>query len=104
MIVTVTNTVIHFSGAPLQLARELDSRTAPIVKGHRYNNAFRQGLWDGREHMIKRQRDGTFTVPVGLLPDLLALIGEWDIQPDIEDDREPATSVIEVATISARRS
>jgi superfamily II DNA or RNA helicase len=93
MRIKATNLSITFQ-CDVDLAQKLDAATSPIVKGCRYNRAFRQGLWDGREHLVKRLRGGGFTAPVGLLPDLLALARDEGLTPEVEDARRQAGTSI----------
>lgn len=60
---------------------------APIVrfrrKGYIFSDAFKEGRWDGFNHLMTK--DGRF--PAGLLPHVLSRLALMDVRPEINDTR-----------------
>ena len=77
----------------------LDQRTSFRVKGFMFSNAWKLGFWDGREHLLKRwepkKRDGWWSLPAGLLGELLAVAKVHGIEFTVHDQRRQPGSTIE---------
>lgn len=63
-----------------------------------FSNAWKMGFWDGREHLLKRwepkKRDGWWSLPAGLLGELLAVAKVHGIEFNVHDQRRrPAGEV-----------
>lgn len=83
--------------APRDLAETLDRRTAFYVKGFMFVEAFKRGHWDGREHLVKRwqpkKAPGWYTVPIGLLGEVLAVARAKGVEFVVHDERRRPSPV-----------
>lgn len=87
----VTNTLCSFSGsAPTDFIRRVDRLTAFKIEGAQFVKAFKSGFWDGREHLVKKnKRTRLYEFPLGLLDELLKADLGQEVEV-VDDRRRPA--------------
>jgi len=66
---------------------EVDHATSYYRKGYFHMPAYRQGRWDGRDHLLKRRR-----FPSGLLTVVLSVLEEEGVRYVLEDRRDSISS------------
>jgi len=62
---------------PKSLVSTMDDILSFYVQNHERTDSFLTGRWDGKFHMLKRARNGTFYFPIGLIPDVCNMIESW---------------------------
>jgi superfamily II DNA or RNA helicase len=67
---------------------EVDDATSFHRKGYFHMPAYKQGRWDGREHLLRRRR-----FPSGLLPAVLSVLEEEGIEYVVEDLRDSVEAI-----------
>lgn len=84
--ITVFGAMSQLKGdVPLNALRAV---TSYPVEGHKFNQAFRKGLWDGRKHLMKRS--GVF--PTGLLSTVTEMLDSQELKYTLHDTRELPSS------------
>ena len=70
--ILIDNKYAVIQGASRKLLGELDQITSYPVKGYYFTTAFKNKIWDGREHLLKFKAgaSGGYRVPVGMLEDV----------------------------------
>lgn len=70
MRIEVTNSLSRI-WAPPSVLKELDTLASYPIDGAQYSKAFRMGMWDGREHLLRKSKRGDFhLIPTGILAEL----------------------------------
>lgn len=91
------NRHITIKGASKRVIRALDEATSYHVSGYYFSPSFKNGYWDGKEHLLKfRRKEGTYRAPIGLLEDITAVIDEEGALYDIVETGRPEPANIEV--------
>lgn len=68
--IEVHNGLSHIRG-DRKWIRELDELTSYPIKGAEFAPSYRTGMWDGREHLLRKSRRGDFyLLPTGVLGEL----------------------------------
>lgn len=81
MKIDVTNKGLRFHPADASEEAALSDfkeDTAYWVEGARHSRAYRTGMWDGKERLVKRDR-GRWSAPVGLLFEAFESFGECEV-------------------------
>lgn len=92
MELIVYNDLTHFASADPDDIRMLDERLSYFVKGYFFSHAYKGGYWDGKQHLLKFNRKHGYTIPTGMIKDVIDLLYAHNVSFEIEDKRvEPAT-------------
>lgn len=79
MRIEITNTLSKVWGSFAELA-ELDELTSYPIDGAQFSEAFRNHVWDGREHLLRpSKKHGCHLVPTGVLADLDEFIDKAEV-------------------------
>lgn len=75
----------------------VDNRTSFLVPGYFFADAFKNGFWDGREHLVKKSKDhqGWMECPVGLVDEILKVARVEGVELAVTDLRRPPSHRIE---------
>lgn len=91
------------SGVPRWALLEIDTQLSYPVKGAWFSKAYRNGRWDGRVHMIKVVKRVGYTLPTGLLPDLLRIVRNLGVDYTIENRRKRGPRLRKLQWITERK-
>jgi superfamily II DNA or RNA helicase len=80
------NQRLSIQGASLKTLRLLDKKTSYLVQGHRHTQAFKKGSWDGREHLLVWSKRRGYTVPCGLVSDVLRVLRSKKVAFELVDN------------------
>lgn len=69
-----TDTHLVIRGASRDLLRKIDQATSYKVAGHKFAPAFKNGYWDGKEHLLKHSSKHGYRVPIGLAEDVVKIL------------------------------
>jgi superfamily II DNA or RNA helicase len=93
----VNNCKLAFE-APQRFVDAFDSRTSYPVPGYFFSDAYKNGFWDGREHLMTKVRGkpGWYQAPVGMLDEVYKVARVEGVEfTDVHDLRRAPTSRIE---------
>jgi superfamily II DNA or RNA helicase len=88
ILLTIDNNYTTISEADTDLIQTLDKCLSYQVKGFFYSPRFKDGLWDGKEHLLKFSRKQGYHFPTGLWSDVLLILQSRGIKFDINDKRQ----------------
>jgi len=72
MKVEVTNTLSRVWGTEDEM-KQVDDLTSYPVAGAEFSDAYRNGYWDGREHLLRKSRKGDYHIaPTGVMSEVCA--------------------------------
>lgn len=86
--ITFDNNVITISGCPRRVLSELADVCSYKVAGYFWAPAYKNGYWDGREHLLRlEKKTQQYKVPIGLLEDVLAILKDNGEPCEVVDER-----------------
>jgi len=75
------------------LIESLQSVTSYYVQGYERTDRFQNGLWDGKEHLMRRAKNGSYYFPPGLVDIVTGVLDIWGvgwvIEPKGEENEAP---------------
>lgn len=68
-----------------ELYESIDSVTSYYVNNYEKTDAFQTGKWDGKEHLLRRSKNGSYYFPFGLIDKVCQILRIWNIKYVIVD-------------------
>jgi len=66
-----------------EVVRTLSDELSYYVEGYEYSEKYKKGLWDGRECLLKRSRNGSYYIPCGLVERTIKVLETLGIDYEI---------------------
>lgn len=88
--IEVHNDLSRIIDAPPRVLREIDRLTSYPIEGAQWTPAFKARLWDGKEHLLRKSRQGYHLLPTGLLGEVAAEL-DLDAAEWADERRKPGS-------------
>ena len=66
-----------------EVVRTLSDELSYYIEGYEYSEKYKKGLWDGRECLLKRSRNGSYYIPCGLVERTIKVLETLGIDYEI---------------------
>lgn len=87
---------------PGEVREELDEELSYLVKGHRGDDRFKKGEWDGKEHLLKKTPSGGLYFPAGLLTHVTEILTKHGVAYRVHDAERMLPPVLDLQWLKYR--
>jgi hypothetical protein len=71
-----------------ELVESIDNVTSYYVQNYEKTDKFQKGLWDGKERLLRRSKNGSYYFPFGLIDLVKEVLNIWGIPFEIDESAE----------------
>jgi superfamily II DNA or RNA helicase len=64
----------------------IDNVTSYYVQGYERSDKFQAGTWDGKEHLMRRSKNGSYYVPFGLIDEVKSILNIWGVNFELKTE------------------
>jgi superfamily II DNA or RNA helicase len=69
-----------------ELVESIDSVTSYYVQNYEKTEKFQKGLWDGKERLLRRAKNGSYYFPFGLIDSVKSALSIWGVGYQVRDE------------------
>jgi len=70
-----------------ELVESIQNVTSYYVQNYERTDKFQNGLWDGKENLLRRAKNGNYYFPFGLIDNVKSALSIWGVQCQVRDER-----------------
>lgn len=78
-----------------EIVESLDRVLSYYVQNYEKTEAFQSGKWDGKEHLFRRAKNGSYYFPFGLIDNVIQVLSIWDIPFEVKSSRNARIEDVE---------
>lgn len=77
------------------IVESLDRVLSYYVQNYEKTDVFQSGKWDGKEHLFRRAKNGSYYFPFGLIDNVIQVLSIWDIPFEVKSSRNARIEDVE---------